>query len=84
MGNLNPLFEGEHEADPKDLIFFLIDALNKELIAVSQNINFNIQELNSQNEQTVIKNFLNEYNLKRTFVSNIFFGIKRTVKKCVL
>ena len=31
IGKLNPLFEGNHAADAKDLIFFLIETLHKEL-----------------------------------------------------
>jgi ubiquitin C-terminal hydrolase len=31
IGVLNPLFEGNHAADAKDLLFFLIEELHKEL-----------------------------------------------------
>ena len=31
IGKLNPLFEGNHAADAKDLIFFLLETLHKEL-----------------------------------------------------
>ena len=31
IGKLNPLFEGMHAADAKDLIFFLLETLHKEL-----------------------------------------------------
>jgi ubiquitin C-terminal hydrolase len=36
IGKLNPLFEGLHAADSKDLIFFIIEKLHKELNRAQQ------------------------------------------------
>jgi len=87
IGNLNPLFEGNQTADAKDLIFFIIETLHKELIPPSiNNNNFEIdffqQELNSKNEMIVFKNFAKEFSANKTFVSNIFYGVIRTIMHC--
>ena len=86
IGKLNPLFEGNHAADAKDLIFFLIETLHKELLPPSQNedveIDFYQQEIDSQFEDKMFQNFYNEYSKKTTIVSNIFYGINRSVMYC--
>ena len=86
IGKLNPLFEGNHAADAKDLIFFIIETLHKELCPPSNDnnneIDFVQQELNSQNEQKMLNDFLNELGKTSTIVSNIFYGVNRSVMKC--
>ena len=87
IGKLNPLFEGNHAADAKDLIFFIIETLHKELLKPNPNknnneVDFLQQEINSQNEIIMLKDFLKEYEANRTFVSDIFYGINRSVMKC--
>ena len=62
IGGLNPLFEGNQAADAKDLIFFIIETLHKELLPppiINRNeIDFFQQEMNSNNEQIVFQNFI--------------------------
>ena len=87
IGKLNPLFEGNHAADAKDLIFFIIETLHKEILGPNKNnsnneVDFLQQEMNSQDEQKMLNDFLKEYNSSRTLVSNIFYGINRSVMKC--
>ena len=87
IGKLNPLFEGNHAADAKDLIFFLIETMHKELQNPDTNINnkeinFAQQELDAQNEQKMLNDFFAEYNSNRTIVSDIFYGTNRTIMKC--
>ena len=86
IGKLNPLFEGNHAADAKDLIFFIIETLHKELLPPSQNedvqIDFVQQEIDSQSEQKMLNNFFIEYNKNNTLVSNLFYGINRSVMYC--
>ena len=86
IGKLNPLFEGNHAADAKDLIFFIIETLHKELCPPSNDnnneIDFVQQELNSQNEQKMLSDFLKELGKTSTIVSNIFYGVNRSVMKC--
>ena len=87
IGNLNPLFTGNQGGDAKDLIFFMIETLHKELLGPLKNNNlrksdFLQQEMNSQNEQIMLNDFINEFNLKTTLVSYIFYGISRSIMKC--
>ena len=87
IGKLNPLFEGNHAADAKDLIFFIIETLHKEILGPNKNnsnneVDFLQQEMNSQDEQKMLNDFLIEYKSNRTFVSNIFYGINRSIMKC--
>ena len=63
IGELNPLFKGMHAADAKDLIFFIIEKLHKELNPIdleklkTPQIDFEQQELNSTNEQLMLQLF---------------------------
>ena len=87
IGKLNPLFEGNHAADAKDLIFFIIETLHKEILGPNKNnsnneVDFLQQEMNSQDEQKMLSDFLIEYKSNRTLVSNIFYGINRSIMKC--
>jgi len=87
IGKLNPLFEGDLGGDAKDLIIFMIEILNKELLSpfMNDNIrasNFQQKEMNSTNEQIMLNDFLNEFNLKKTLITYIFYGINRSVLKC--
>ena len=87
IGKLNPLFEGNKAADAKDLIFFIIETLHKELITTPKTSNFNEidflkQEENSRDEQKMLNDFLNEFRANTTKVSNIFYGINRSLMIC--
>ena len=87
IGNLNPLFTGNQGGDAKDLIFFMIETLHKELLGPLKNNNlrksdFLQQEMNSQNEQIMLNDFINEFNSKTTLISYIFYGISRSIMKC--
>ena len=83
---LNPLFKGNQAGDAKDLIFFIIETLHKELLPppiINRNeIDFFQQEMNSNNERMVFQNFLTELSANQTIVSNIFYGAIRTVMVC--
>ena len=87
IGKLNPLFLGNQGGDAKDLIFFMIETLHKELLGPLKNNNlrksdFLQQEMNSQNEQIMLNDFINEFNSKTTLISYIFYGISRSIMKC--
>ena len=71
----------------KDLIFFLIETLHKELQNPDTNINnkeinFAQKELDAQNEQKMFNEFFQEYNSNRTIVSDIFYGSNFYIMKC--
>ena len=89
IGKLNPLFKGSHTATPKDLIFFILDELHKELNKPQQiqnnnyQIDYNQQEIESRNEQLMLSKFLNDFQIKNnSVISNNFYGITQSIMKC--
>ena len=89
IGKLNPLFKGFHIATPKDLIAFFIEKLHEELNMPqqSQNQNHQIdyyqQEIESRNEQLMLKKFIIDFNTKNiSVISNNFYGINQSIMKC--
>jgi ubiquitin C-terminal hydrolase len=90
IGELNPLFKGNHAADSKDLVFFIIEKLHKELNQENNNFaNYNIQkdynklELEARDEKLMFNNFMNDFNSKNnSIISKIFYGIMRTTLTC--
>ena len=88
IGELNPLFEGNHAADSKDLVFFIIERLHLELNIKDQNIQ-NIQkdfyqlELESRDQKLMLQNFFNDFKLKsNSIISETFYGITRSIMEC--
>jgi len=88
IGELNPLFLGNHAADSKDLVFFIIERLHLELNNENKNIQ-NIQkdffqlEIESRNEHQMLQNFFNDFKLKNnSIISETFYGITRSVMDC--
>ena len=87
IGKLNPSFEGMHEADPKDLIFFIFETLHQELNKAKNspqsNINSNINEKDSFNENKALQNFINDFsNNNKSIISDTFYGTIRSTEKC--
>jgi ubiquitin C-terminal hydrolase len=88
IGKLNPLFEGNHSVDAKDFILFIIETLHRELLPPSNNnnenneIDFLQQEQNAKDENKMRIEFIKEFNLNRTIISDIFYGINRFIVKC--
>jgi ubiquitin C-terminal hydrolase len=88
IGKLNPLFEGNHAADAKDLIFFLLETLHKELnkkdnIPEQSNIDYVQLEKDSFFEQKMLEHFIKDYTEKnRSIISDTFYGIIRSTMMC--
>jgi ubiquitin C-terminal hydrolase len=92
IGELNPLFQGNHAADSKDLVFFIIERLHQELNIENKYKNKYIQnfqkdfyqlELESRDENLMFQNFINDFNLKsNSIISETFYGITRSVMDC--
>ena len=88
IGKLNPLFEGMHAADAKDLIFFLLETLHKELNKIKinseePNIDYAQLEKDSFNENLMLQHFIKEYTEKnKSIISDTFYGIIRSTMKC--
>ena len=88
IGELNPLFQGKHAADSKDLLFFLIERLHLENNVENKNIpnvqkNFYQLELESRYENLMFQNFLNDSKLKANSIfSKTFYGITESIMDC--
>ena len=90
IGKLNPLFEGNHAADAKDLLFFIIEKLHLELSAKNPNqtentnIDFATLEENSKNENKMLDSFIKDFSLNnKSIISDTFYGITRSTMKCL-
>ena len=89
IGELNPLFKGMHAADAKDLIFFIIEKLHKELnpnkldLQKTPQIDYEQQEKNSTNERLMLQLFFKDFQVKnKTIISDLFYGITRSTMNC--
>jgi ubiquitin C-terminal hydrolase len=86
IGKMNPLFQGFHPADSKDLLFFILETLHEELNFVNKNMNmnFNIFNIDSSNENMVFQWFMNDFNLKNnSIITRLFYGINESILKCL-
>jgi len=85
---LNPLFQGIHSTDSKDLLFFIIERLHQELSIKNENIpniqkNFYQLEFESRNENLMLQNFFNDFKFKNnSIISQTFYGITRSIMDC--
>ena len=87
IGELNPLFKGMHAADAKDLIFFIIERMHRELNPIkqqkNQDIDFGQQENNSRDLNIMFSLFMKDFIEKnRTIISDIFYGITLSTMTC--
>ena len=67
-----------HEADPKDLISFLLETLHQELNKANnapyQNSGYNLNEADSYDENKAIQNFINDFTKNnKSIISDTFF-----------
>ena len=90
IGELNSLFQGVQANDSKDLIIFLLETLNSELVKF-HNKKYNIKEnhyglnmqINPFNEKEVFNEFLKDFN--QNYYSTIGFnlcGFQKSTFKC--
>jgi ubiquitin C-terminal hydrolase len=88
VGELNPLFQGKHAADSKDLLFFLIEKFHLENNFENKNIpniqkNFYQLEKESRNEKLMFQNFMIDSKLKANSIfSQTFYGITESIMDC--
>ena len=88
IGKLNPLFEGIHAADAKDLLLFLLEKLHQELnkinnIKEESNIDYAQLEKDSFDEKKMLQHFIKDYIEKnKSIISDTFYGIIRSTMKC--
>jgi len=88
IGMLNPLFEGFHAADAKDLIFFLLEKLHQELNKLpnepeQSNIDYAQLEKDSYDKDKMLKHFIKDYSEKnKSIISDTFYGTICSTMKC--
>ena len=88
IGMLNPLFEGFHAADAKDLIFFLLEKLHQELNKLANepeqsNIDYAQLEKDSYDKDKMLKHFIKDYSEKnKSIISDTFYGTICSTMKC--
>jgi ubiquitin C-terminal hydrolase len=90
ISELNPLFQGVQANDSKDLIIFLLEIMNNELVKIHNkkyNISYNedelYQEINISDENMVLKRFLKEFKKKYcTVIGNNLIGFNKSVFTC--
>jgi ubiquitin C-terminal hydrolase len=86
LDKFNPLFEGNNASDAKDLILFILQRLHLELKPPKQisngQMNFQLQEMISQNDEKSRENFFKDFNSSISFVSFTFHGIFKIELKC--
>ena len=90
ISELNPLFQGVQANDSKDLIIFLLEVMNNELVSINnKKNNINVDEngpypkIDSSNTYKVFENFIN--NFKKTHCSIIgeyLCGFNKSVFIC--
>ena len=86
LGKMNPLFQGFHPADSKDLLFFILETIHHELNLPNNNFcvddfNYNI---NMSNKNQVLKSFMNIFvPNNNSIISNLFYGFYETSLICL-
>ena len=92
ISEYNPLFEGVKANDSKDLIIFLLEVLNNELIKIhnkkhniinEQNNNIPIKKINISDEKEVYSSFGREFKKNHlTVIGNNLCGCQKSVFIC--
>jgi ubiquitin carboxyl-terminal hydrolase 4/11/15 len=90
ISELNPLFQGVQANDSKDLIIFLLETMNNELVSIhnkKHNINNNkdesYQEINISDENMVLDHFLRDFKKKYcTVIGSYLIGFNKSVFTC--
>ena len=90
ISELNPLFQGVQANDSKDLIIFLLEEINKELVEIHnkknniiQNNNEPFEAIDISNEAKVLNIFLKEYHKKHcSIIGAQLCGFNKSVFIC--
>ena len=79
----NDLFKGIAANDPKDLILFILEQINKELNNPNNSININNNFVNGHNFVYVYNAFMKDFNNKnKSIISDEFYGIYYSETTC--
>ena len=91
ISEFNPLFSGVKANDSKDLIIFLLEVINKELVeihnkknGIKNNINENkFQQIDNSNEQEVLNNFIKDFIQSHgSIIGDNLCGFQKSVFLC--
>ena len=90
IGEYNPLFRGQKANDSKDLIIFLLEIINNELVKINkkkhniiENGNEIYRNIDSSNENMILNIFLNNYKKSHcSIIGDNFCGIQKTFFNC--
>ena len=88
ISQMDSLFKGVAANDSKDLINFILQQLHSELnknkYKNNNIINNNFMNINQNNEQEVLKYFLNDYQKNHcSIISDLFYGVIETKTECL-
>ena len=79
---MNPLFKNNQTDDIKELIVFILEQMHKELIIIN-NSNTQLLEYNQYDRKNSFLFFLNNYKIRNSIISEIFWGIKQIESICL-
>ena len=90
ISDLNPLFQGIQANDSKDLIIFLLEVMNNELVKIHnkkekiiQNQNEIMQSINIYEEKSVLTNFLDNFQKNHcTIIGKHLCGFNKSTFLC--
>ena len=84
ISKMNPLFQGFAAYDAKNLVFFIIMTLHKELNKGNKNNNINNNiNINQTNPQIFFNSFVQNFMLEnKSIISDLFFGINCSITQC--
>ena len=90
ISELNPLFQGVQANDSKDLIIFLLEIINSELVKIhnkkhniENNENELYQEINISDEKMILNRFIKDFQKKYcTVIGNNLIGFNKSVFTC--
>ena len=90
ISELNPLFQGIQANDSKDLIIFLLEVWNNELVKINNKRNNIVEDKNasypmidSSNQRNVFENFINNFNkTHNSIIEEYLCGFNKSVFVC--
>ena len=83
ISEMDPLFQGVHANDAKDLVNFIIMTLHGELNKVNDQEIINDPELNQQNQMVMLKYFAQKFTKEnQSIISDIFYAMNGSSIQC--
>ena len=84
ISDMNPLFKGIFENDPKDLVNFIIMKLHDELNLVKNHSLINNEKfLDKTNEKLVFEYFIQYFKMNhQSIISDLFYGCNKSLVMC--